>query len=52
LVAARLLNPESSFEFVERLNKEYEELRLKNSTKQVKTVSLEEAQKNKLNLWS
>ena len=37
---------------VERLNKEYEELRLKNSTKQVKTVSLEEAQKNKLNLWS
>ena len=52
LVAARLLNPESSFEFVERLNKEYEELRLKNSAKQVKTVSLEEAQKNKLNLWS
>lgn len=29
LVAARLLNPESSSEFVERLNKEYEELRLK-----------------------
>lgn len=52
LVAARLLNPESSSEFVERLNKEYEELRLKNSTKQVKTVSLEEAQKKKLNLWS
>ena len=52
LVAARLLNPESSSEFVERLNKEYEELRLKNGTKQVKTVSLEEAQKNKLNLWS
>ena len=52
LVAARLLNPESSSEFVERLNKEYEELRLKNSAKQVKTVSLEEAQKNKLNLWS
>ena len=52
LVAARLLNPESSAEFVERLNKEDEELRLKNSAKQVKTVSLEEAQKNKLNLWS
>ena len=52
LVAARLLNPESSFEFVERLNQEYEDLRLKNSAKQVKTVSLEEAQKNKLNLWS
>ena len=52
LAAARLLNPESSAEFVERLNKEYEELRQKNSTKQVKTVSLEEAQKKKLNLWS
>lgn len=52
LVAARLLNPESSSEFVERLNKEYEDLRLKNSARQVKTVSLEEAQKNKLNLWS
>lgn len=51
LAAARLLNPESHAEFVERLNKEYEELRLKNSNKQVKTVSLEEAQKNKLNLW-
>lgn len=51
LVAARLLNPESHAEFVERLNKEYEELRRKNSNKQVKTVSLEEAQKNKLNLW-
>lgn len=45
LVAARLLNPESSSEFVERLNKEYEDLRLKNSARQVKTVSLEEAQK-------
>ena len=51
LVAARLLNPESYPEFVERLNREYEELRQKNSTRQVKTVPLEEAQKNKLNLW-
>ncbi len=51
LVAARLLNPESCPEYVERLNREYEELRQKNSTKQVKTVPLEEAQKNKLNLW-
>lgn len=51
LVAARLLNPESYPEFVERLNREYEELRQKNGTRQVKTVSLEEAQKNKLNLW-
>ena len=38
-------------EFVEGINREYEELRSKNSAKQVKTVSLEEAQKNKLNLW-
>lgn len=51
LVAARLLNPELHNEFVEGLNKEYEELRKANSDKQVKTVSLEEAQKNKLNLW-
>lgn len=51
LVAARLLNAETRREFVEGVNKEYEELRRKNSAKQVKTVSLEEAQKNKLNLW-
>lgn len=51
LVAARLLNPESHNEFVEGLNREYEELRRKNSMKEVKTVPLEEAQKNKLNLW-
>lgn len=51
LVAARLLNPESSAGFVESLNKEYEELRQKNDVRQARTVSLEEAQKNKLNLW-
>ncbi|WP_237038155.1 methionine synthase [Phocaeicola faecalis] len=51
LVAARLLNAESRREFVEGINREYEELRSKNGAKQVKTVSLEEAQKNKLNLW-
>ena len=51
LVATRLLNPESYPEFVEKLNREYEELRQKNGAKQVKTVPLEEAQKNKLNLW-
>ena len=44
---------ETPYELIfENLNKEYEDLRLKNSAKQVKTVSLEEAQKNKLNLWS
>ena len=37
--------------FAEELESEYRELREKNKTKQVKTVSLEEAQKNKLNLW-
>lgn len=51
LVAARLLNTEQRKDFVSGLNKEYEELRQKNGTKQVKTVPLEEAQKNKLNLW-
>ena len=51
LVAARLLNAESRREFVEGINREYEELRSKNGAKQVKTVSLEEAQKNKLHLW-
>lgn len=51
LVAARLLNAGTRKEFVEGLNKEYEELRRKNGAKQVKTVPLEEAQKNRLNLW-
>lgn len=51
LVAARLLNAGTREEFVEGLNKEYEELRRKNGAKQVKTVPLEEAQKNRLNLW-
>lgn len=51
LVASRLLNPESSSEFVESLNKEYEELRRKNTSRQLEAVSLEEARKNKLELW-
>lgn len=51
LVAARLLNPELHNAFVAGLNKEYEELRKENEARQVKTVPLEEAQKNKLNLW-
>ena len=49
--AVRLLNPETRREFVEGLNKEYEELRRKHGAKQVKTVPLQEARKNKLNLW-
>lgn len=51
LVAARLMNLDLRGTFAEELESEYRELREKNKTKQVKTVSLEEAQKNKLNLW-
>lgn len=51
LVAARLMNLDLRSTFAEELESEYRELREKNKTKQVKTVSLEEAQKNKLNLW-
>ncbi|WP_455758942.1 methionine synthase [Phocaeicola coprocola] len=50
-VAARLMNLDLRSTFAEELESEYCELREKNKTKQVKTVSLEEAQKNKLNLW-
>ena len=50
-VMAKLLNPEQCPAFVEELHKEYQELRDKHKQKTVKTVSLEEAQKNKLNLW-
>lgn len=51
LVAAKLLNPEQRPAFVEALNEEYQALRDKNKQKVVKTVSLEEAKRNKLNLW-
>lgn len=51
LVAAKLLNREQSPAFVEALNEEYQALREKNRQKTVQTVSLAEAQKNKLNLW-
>lgn len=50
-VAASLMNLDLRSTFAEELESEYRELREKNKTKQVKTVSLEEAQKNKLNLW-
>ena len=50
-VAARLMNLDLRSTFAEELESEYRELREKNKTKQVKSVSLEEAQKNKLNLW-
>ena len=51
LVAAKLLNPDQRGAFTEELEKEYQELREKNRTRTVKTVSLKEAQENKLNLW-
>lgn len=51
LVAAKLLNREQRPAFVEALNEEYQILREKNRQKTVQTVSLAEAQKNKLNLW-
>lgn len=50
-VAARLLNPQAKLELIEELNREYEELRAKSPLFHRETVSLEEAQKNKLNLF-
>ena len=50
-VAARLLNPATHDAFVKELADEYEALREGNKEKQVKPVSLEEARKNKLNLF-
>lgn len=50
-VAAKLMNPKTKEELEEELNEKYQELRAKNQERQVKTVSLEEAQKNKLNLF-
>ena len=51
LVASRLLNPEQRVAYEASLKEEYELLRKKNGKKQVKLVSLEKAQKNKLNLF-
>ena len=51
LVAARLMNPDMKEEFVQSLRQEQAGLRQKNEEKQVKLVSLEEAQQNKLKLF-
>ena len=51
LVAARLMNPELKQEYVQALRQEQAELRLKNEMKEVKLVSLEEANANKLKLF-
>lgn len=50
-VASRLLNPETKAAFVENLQKEYDELIAKRRKQTVQTVSLEEAQKNRLQLF-
>lgn len=51
VAASRLLNPKTRKEYEEELKVEYQQLREKNATKTVKTVPLEEAQRNKLNLF-
>lgn len=48
---AQLLNPATNKEYVDKLNKEYEELRKKQILNKVSTVSLDEAKKNRLNLF-
>lgn len=50
-VASKLLNPQLKAELVNELNSEYEALREKSGLLKRETVSLEEAQKNKLNLF-
>ena len=47
----QLLNPATNKEYVDKLNKEYEELRKKQILNKVSTVSLDEAKKNRLNLF-
>ena len=50
-VASKLLNPQAKAELVNELETEYEALREKSGLMKRETVSLEEAQKNKLNLF-
>lgn len=50
-VASRLLNPETKEAFVEELRKDYAALVANRNTRKVQTVSLKEAQQNKLNLF-
>ncbi|MCI1681496.1 MAG: methionine synthase [Bacteroides sp.] len=51
MVAARLMNPKARKELEEELKVDYQQLREKHAAKEVKTVPLEEAQKNRLNLF-
>ena len=50
-VAAKLMNPKLKESLEEELNGEYRLLREKNQERKIKTVPLEEAQKNKLDLF-
>lgn len=50
-VAAKLMNPKAKEELKAELDETYQQLRDKNKDRQVKTVSLEEAQEKKLNLF-
>lgn len=50
-VAARLMNPDKRRELANELNERYEQLRRTRQSAQVATVSLEEAQVNKLKLF-
>ena len=49
--ASKLLNPQAKAELVNELEAEYQALREKSGLMKRETVSLEEAQKNKLNLF-
>ena len=51
LIAAQLMNPAQKESFVQSLRQEQTELCRKNEASQVKLVSFEEAQQNKLNLF-
>lgn len=50
-VAVKLMNPATKEELKKELNEQYAQLCKKNQERKVETVSLEEAQKNKLNLF-
>lgn len=50
-VASRLLNSQMKAELINELDAEYQALREKSGLLRRETVSLEEAQKNKLNLF-
>ena len=50
-VAARLLNPQAKAELVNELKAEYQQIREKSKSFRRETVPLEEAQKNRLNLF-